>query len=178
MQDNITIARPYARAVFEQATEEGKLEQWSSMLGVLSIIVQHPQMQSILSSPKISHRQLLDLVSDILGDQLSNTGTNFVKLLISTNRLRYVSNILQLFEKARAEAEGRLDIDVVSAFELEPAQASRISDAMGRRFGKKISISSVVDKSLIGGMIIRAGDSVIDASLRGRLSELHNSLIG
>jgi F-type H+-transporting ATPase subunit delta len=178
MQDNITIARPYARAVFEQAREEGNLEQWSDLLGILRSIVQDPQMRMILSSPKVSHEQLLDLVSGIAGGRLTQSGTNFIKVLIRANRLRYVSYILELFEKRRAEAEGRMDIKVISAYELDKDQANRVSEVMGRRLGKKVKILSVVDKTLIGGMVIRAGDSVIDASIRGRLNELQNSLTG
>ena len=178
MRDNATIARPYAQAVFEHAQEEGNMEQWSSLLKALSLIVQDSQMRLILSSPKISPQQLMELVTGIVGDQLSNTGMNFIKVLISANRLIYVSNIFELFEKRRAEAEGKMEIDVITAFELEPDQASKISEAMGKKLGKKINISSAIDKSLIGGMIVKAGDSVIDASLRGRLTELQNSLIG
>ena len=178
MLANTTIARPYARAAFEQAGEEGKLEDWSSLLKMLARIVQDPQMRLLLSNPKISGRQLLDLISGIFGGKVSKYAMNFIKVLISSDRLKYVAHISRLFEEKRAEAEGRVDINVVTAYELEPEQANRISAAMGKRLGKKITISSVVDKSLIGGMIIRAGDSVIDASLRGRLTQLRNDLIG
>ncbi|MGK0296742.1 MAG: F-type H+-transporting ATPase subunit delta [Gammaproteobacteria bacterium] len=178
MQDKTTIARPYANAVFDQATEEGDFEQWSTLLNVLSQIVRDQQMKMILNSPKISHQQLLQLVSEIVGTRLSQTGANFIKVLISANRLGYVTQIFDLFEKRRAEAEGRIEINVVSAFELDSDQEKIISESMGKRLGKKVSILSAVDKSLIGGMIITAGDSVIDASLRGRLTELRNSLIG
>ena len=178
MLDNATIARPYASAVFQNAQEEGNMEQWSSLLNTLSLIVQDEQMRLILSSPKISHEQLLDLITGIIGKQKSAASMNFIKVLISANRLKYVSNIYQLFEKRRAEAEGRMEINVFTAYELESDQKGKISDAMGSRLGKKIYISSVIDKSLIGGMIIKAGDSVIDASIRGRLTELHRHLTG
>jgi F-type H+-transporting ATPase subunit delta len=178
MQNNTTIARPYARAAFEQAQQESKLEEWSSLLKVLVRVVQDPQMRRLLSSPKVGRQQILDLISGVYRGQLSSTATNFIKVLIHTRRLRYVSHISSQFEEKRAEAESRVDINVVTAYELEADQASRISAAMGKRLGKKITISSTVDKSLIGGMIIRAGDSVIDASLRGRLTRLRNELIG
>ena len=178
MIDNVTIARPYANAVFEHAQDEGNFEQWSSLLKVLSLIVQDSQMRLILSSPKISHTQLLDLVTSMIGNQISHSCLNFIKVLVAANRLQYVSNIFELFEKRRAEAEGRMEVEVSTAYELEKDQINKISDAMGKRLGKKINISSTVDRSLIGGMIIRAGDSVINASIRGRLTELQNSLIG
>jgi len=178
MLDNVTIARPYASAVFEHAQEEGNMEQWSSLLETLSLIVQDEQMRLILSSPKISHEQLLELITGIIGEQKSATSINFIKVLISANRLKYVSYIYELFEKRRAEAEGRMEIDVLTAYELESNQVEKISDAMSGKLGKKVNISSVIDKSLIGGMIIKAGDSVIDASIRGRLVALRNYLTG
>ncbi len=173
-----TIARPYAKAVFEQAQEEGDMEVWSALLKMLDRIVHDPQMRQVLNSPKISHKQLLDLVSSVCGGKLSASATNFIRILIKSNRLGFAGQISELFEQKRAQAEGRIDINVTSAFELDSEQSKRISEAMGKRTGRKVNISSVIDKSLIGGVIIRAGDSVIDASIRGRLNRLRTDLIG
>lgn len=178
MLANTTIARPYAKAAFEQAQQEGNLEQWSTLLKTLASIVNAPQMRNVVSSPKVSHKQLLELISGIYGAKLSDTTTNFIRVLIKANRLRIASHISTLFEEKRAQAEGRVEINVVSAYELDSEQSRRIAEVMGKRTGKKINVSSVVDKSLIGGLIIRAGDSVIDASIRGRLTKLRNDLIG
>lgn len=178
MQDNITIARPYARAVFELAQEEGNLEQWTMMLKTLAVVVQDDDMRRVISSPRVSHDQVLNLAGDVLGNTLFDNGRNFIKVLIHSNRLRLVPYISDLFDKRRADAEGRIDINVTSAYEINQDQSAMISAAMGRRLGKKVSVFATVDQSLIGGVIIRAGDSVIDASLRGRLTELHNSLVG
>lgn len=173
-----TIARPYAKAVFEKAREEGNMDMWSGLLRTLAAIVREPQMRLLLNNPKVSHKQLLDLVSSVCGDNLSKSATNFIRVLIRSNRLRLAGQIAELFEQRRAEAEGRVDIHVVSAYELDADQSRRITEAMGKRTGKKVNISTLVDKSLIGGLIVRAGDSVIDASIRGRLNRLRNELIG
>ena len=173
-----TIARPYAKAVFEQAQEEGNMEVWSALLKMLDRIVHDPQLRQLLNSPKISHKQLLDLVSSVCGGKLSASATNFIRVLIKLNRLVFAGQISALFEQKRAQAEGRIEINVTSAFELDGEQSKRISEAMGKRTGRKVTISSVIDKSLIGGVIIRAGDSVIDASIRGRLNRLRTDLIG
>ncbi len=178
MLANTTIARPYAKAVFEQAQEEGDMEMWSALLKMLGQIVQDPQMRQLLHSPKVSHKQLLDLLSSIYGGKLSASAANFIRILIKSNRLKIAGQISELFEQKRAQAEGKIEVKVVSAFALDSDQSKDIAEAMGKRTGKKVNISSVVDKSLIGGMIIQAGDSVIDASLRGRLSKLRNELIG
>ncbi len=178
MQDNTTIARPYARAIFELAQAENNLQQWSDLLKILSLVVIDPEMRKVISSPRVSSEQLLMIISEVTGNQLDSLGQNFVKVLIDANRLRLAPFISDLFEKRRAEAEGRVDIDVLTAYELEPQQSSQLSDVMGKRLGKKVSISAKVDESLIGGIVIRAGDIVIDSSLRGRLNTLRNQLIG
>ena len=177
MLDNSTVARPYAQAVFEQAGEEGNMEAWSSLLQKLTLMVRDPQMRFLLHNPKVSDRQLLELVVEVIGEQ-PKTAMNFIRVLIDADRLGYAPYIAALFEQKRAEAEGRVDVQVTSAFELDAAQVERISAAMGRKLGKKTSVSTVVDGSLIGGVVIRAGDSVVDASIRGRLNELRNDLIG
>ena len=177
MLDNTTVARPYAQAVFEQAGEEGNMEEWSSLLQKMTLLVQDPQMRFILHNPRISDSRLLELVTGVIGKP-SKTAMNFIRVLIDADRLGHAPYIAALFEEKRAEAEGRVDIRVISAYELDPAQTGRISDAMGKKLGKNTSVSTVIDKSLIGGVVIRAGDSVIDASIRGRLDELRNDLIG
>ena len=175
---NTTVARPYAKAAFEQAQQEGNMDMWSGLLKMLDRIVHDPQMRQLMNSPRISPRQMLELISSIYGSNLSGSATNFIKILIKSNRLKIAGQISTLFEQRRALAEGRVEVNVVSAFELDAEQSKRIAEAMSKRTGKKVNISAVVDKSLIGGMIVRAGDSVIDASLRGRLTKLRNELIG
>jgi F-type H+-transporting ATPase subunit delta len=176
MQENITRARPYAVAAFEQARDEGSLQDWSAMLRILSLVVSDPQMQSILDNPRLNSATLMDVVLDICGNYLSDSGKNFVKVLVNTRRLSLVPQIYMLFEQRRMDAEGITEVEVVSAYPLEPAQQQKIADAMSKRLGKKIEISTRTDKSLIGGAVIRAGDSVIDASMRGRLKQLGNIL--
>ncbi len=176
MQENTTLARPYAVAAFEQAQDEGKLSDWSKMLHVLSLVVSDAQMQSVMDNPKIGAQALSDFVLDVCGQHLSDTGKNFVKLLVDTERLSLAPFIYQLFEQNRANTEGIVEVEVVSAFPVESDEQKKIADAMGKRLGKKIEISTRIDESLIGGIIIRAGDSVIDASVKGRLKQLGNEL--
>jgi F-type H+-transporting ATPase subunit delta len=178
MQDNTTIARPYARAIYELAQADNSLKEWSDLLKLLSRVVIDPDMQKLSSSPKVSDEQVLQIICEVIDNRLETLGKNFIKVLIDANRLMLVPFISKLFENRRAEAEGRVDIKVLTAFELESNQTSQLSEAMEKRLGKKINISSTVDESLIGGIIIRAGDTVIDSSLRGRLNMLRNRLIG
>jgi len=177
MLEKTTIARPYAQAVFEFAGEAGVLDQWSAMFRLIASIVSDPQMQRLLHNPKISHKQLEEIIISIGGDRFSDSCRNFIRILVQSERLQYAPDMARLFEDMVAEAEGRLDVEVVSAYELENDQQKKISSAMAKRHGKKIGISSREDEHLIGGAVIRAGDSVIDASIRGRLNELRNKLM-
>jgi F-type H+-transporting ATPase subunit delta len=172
MQENITIARPYARAAFEQASADGELALWSTMLGLLGRIVSDQQMHAIIKNPKISHAQLTNILLDIGGGHLSEKGKNFVGILVASGRLTVAKQISILYEELKAEAEGIAGVDVITAYPLEDKQREQIEKVMTKRLSKKIEITTSVDQSLIGGAIIRAGDSVIDASLKGRLQQL------
>lgn len=171
-EERSTLARPYATAAFQQAQEEGKLEQWSEMLGFLRAMVSDPTMAGVVADPRVERGKLVELILGIAGDRLSKTGQNFVKVLVHNGRMGLVAEITELFEKLRGDAEGRTRVDVVSAFELAPDYARQISEAMAKRLAREVDLTVRVDQALIGGVIIRAGDLVIDASLRGRLQQL------
>ena len=177
MLENSTIARPYATAVFELAQETGQVEEWSAMLGLLGVLTSDKDMRQLITNPKVSRQQLQDLVFDVCGAGLSDLGRNLVKLLVGAGRLQYTANIKDQYERMRAAAEGKVDVEVVTAYTLDEQQQDSIAGIMAGRLGKQVNIVTSVDESLIGGAIIRAGDSVIDASLRGRLTELRNDLV-
>lgn len=176
MQQNTTQARPYATAVFELAQAESDLAAWSEMLRLLNLIVSDSQMQRLLNDPRLDSEFLADFVLDISAERLSEAGRNFVRVLADAGRLSLAPQIYQLFEQRRTESEGVVDVEVVSAYELEQHEQDKIADVMAKRFGKKINISARIDSSLIGGMVIRTGDSVIDASIRGKLRQLGSEL--
>jgi F-type H+-transporting ATPase subunit delta len=177
MLEKTAFARPYAEAVFAQAQEENNLGKWAEMLQLLKIVASDKQMQSLIVNPRVSSEQLEALILDICGDRLTRTGTNFVKVLLESERFVYAQQIYELFEQLRADAEGVLEVEVISAFKMESDQVARIADTMKKRYGKKIEMSTRIDESLIGGVIIRAGDSVIDASLRGGLKQLSQEFV-
>ena len=176
MQENTTVARPYAQAVFETASEESKLTEWSEMLGLLEAVVTDTQMKSVLTSPKLDAAALSDFIQSVCGDALSETGSNLVKVLADARRLSLIPELGKLFEQLRAEAEGVIEVGVTSAYELAPEQQATISEAMAKRLGRKVEIINDIDDSLIGGVVIRAGDTVIDASIKGRLKAMASQI--
>ncbi len=174
MLEKATIARPYANAAFDQAIDESKLGEWSTMLNLLGLIVSDDNMNAVINNPSISNEALHQFIADIGGDKFSQSGKNFIRVLIDAERIDLATDVFELFEQKRAAAEGISDVDVISAYPLDDAQVSAISESISKRLAKKIDINTEEDKDLIGGVIIRVGDSVIDASLRGRLKELNS----
>lgn len=177
MAEVSTIARPYALAAFKQAKDEKKLGEWSEMIEALALIVSDPLMKGLIANPEVKRDQLAELIIDVGGKALSDTGKNFVRVLAERNRFKYLPEARRIFEQERAEFEGRSKVEVTSAFELNDDQKKNIISAMSKRLGTEVDLSVTVDDALIGGVVIRAGDLVIDASLRGRMSRLANTLL-
>ena len=176
MADTGELARPYAIAAFKQAQEEGKLSEWGDMLETLTLITKDPTMAGLIVNPKIHKEELVGLILDVAGERLSTTGQNLLRVLGEYGRLGLVSQIERLFLEERSRHEGRSEVTVISAFELSADQTKHLSNAMSERLGTEVNLTVEIDKDLIGGVLIRAGDLMIDASLRGRLMQLGQTL--
>jgi F-type H+-transporting ATPase subunit delta len=172
MEDITTIARPYATAVFDQAREEDNLGLWSEMLAFLASVSADPQLAGIISDPRIDKDKKTALMLDICGGRLSRTGENFLKVLVANGRLGVVGEIARIFDELRAEAEERIEVQVTSAYALNAKLEKEIADAMRKRLGREVNVTTEIDRSIMAGVVIRAGDLVIDASVRGRLQQL------
>ncbi len=177
MQELSTLARPYAVAIFRLAQEKGELDQWSEMLQFLADVARDATMKGLIADPRLEASKLAEVVIDVAGDRLSDTGQNLVKVLAEEHgRLAFLPAIADGYEKERAAAEKRQKVEVVAAYAVNPQMKQTISKAMQERLGCAVELETRVDRSLIGGVVIRAGDTVIDASLRGRLRQLESSL--
>lgn len=172
MTEKYMLARPYALAAFKQAQEEGKLDMWFEMLHFLEAVTANPNMVKIIKDPHVSKPRLIALLLDIAKGRLSGTGENFVRILINAGRIDVVREILHSFERELDIFKKRIRVEVISAYPLASAYQQDIKTAVARRLGREVWISMAVDKSLIGGAVIRAGDIVIDISVRGRLTQL------
>lgn len=176
MADFTTAARPYAKAVFELAQEAGQFDAWSGKLAFLAAVAGNPEMAPRLDAPNITWQDRASMMEKVVGDELDDSGRNFIRLLAENNRLALLPDINSIFQELRAEAEGEIEATVTSAFELTDEQRNKIADALSRRLDRKIRIVSQIDDSLIGGAIIQAGDLVIDGSLKGRVDKLTQAL--
>jgi F-type H+-transporting ATPase subunit delta len=172
MADRLTIARPYARAAFEEARKNGGLAPWSDALQAAAIVVKDPRVSGLLDNPRVRPEELAQLVDDIAARALGEHGANFVRTLADNHRLGLLPEIAQLFDTLKDDAEGVADVTVTSAAPLGEAQRGRISAALERRLKRKVRPHFQTDPALIGGAVLRAGDLVIDGSLRTRLERI------
>ena len=177
MAELATIARPYANAVFDLAKRDGTLDRWSRSLGLLDATTRAEQVAVMLDSPDMPASAKAFRLADILGDELDDRVKKFLQALADNDRLNLLGEIREQFETLRAEEERSLDVEVISAYALDDAQTARLETALKDKFDKDISIESRVDQSLIGGVVIRAGDVVIDGSVSGRLRKLAERLV-
>jgi F-type H+-transporting ATPase subunit delta len=167
-----TLARPYAEAVFELAQSRQALTAWSEMLAFISAVAADANMQRLASDPRVKRGRFLDLFLDIGGKNINAEGANFIRLLVENHRLNLLPEILEQYEARKTEAEARVEATVVSAFPLEATQLQSLSDALKRKLGREVNLTIEVDKTLMGGIVIRTGDFVIDGTVRGRLADL------
>ncbi len=175
MAEVITIARPYAVAVFSLAQEKGDLQTWSDLLQVAAQCADTAEVEAILTNPAVSDEQAVNLLGDVVGE-LSADARNFLLLLAENNRLLLLPEIATLYEQLRAESEQTMTAEVVTARALSDAQKTKIAAALKKRLGKEVTLTEQVDESLLGGAIIRAGDLVIDGSALGKLNRLANAI--
>lgn len=178
MAEKSTIARPYAEAAFQMAHAKGQLKEWSAMLQAAAMITADPGMQSLIGNTSISKEQLAELIIGVAGKVMTAQGGNLIKLLAENRRLNVVAEIAAQFETLKAEAEKTIEAEVVSANEVSQAQQSLIAEKLKARLGREVSLKCSVDESLMGGVIIKAGDLVIDGSVRGQLNKLSVELAG
>ncbi|MCK9530871.1 MAG: F0F1 ATP synthase subunit delta [Gammaproteobacteria bacterium] len=177
MAEITTIARPYAQAVFKLAAEQKALKRWSEMLGLAAAVATDPEMAKVIDSPRLTGEQVLDIFFAVCGDKLNDAGKNMVRVLADNGRLNLLPEVAALFEIERAQAEGTLEAEVVTAMELTESQKKELAAALKKRLGREISLNVKVDGSLLGGAIIRAGDMVIDGSAVSRLDKLGSELM-
>ncbi len=176
MSEAITTARPYAQAAFDTAFGLSDLKGWSEAISSLADSVMHPEVQSVIDSPRVPKAKVEGLMLGLLGTKAKPQLVNFVRVLVEKRRLAELPEILEIFEQLRAEAERTANVVVESAFELTPKQQETISVSMKKRLGRDIKLVCSINKDLLGGVVIRTGDSVIDGSVRTRLGEMATAL--
>ncbi|MFP4614596.1 MAG: F0F1 ATP synthase subunit delta [Thiohalorhabdus sp.] len=176
MADANTIARPYAEAIFELAQSKGTFAEWEDTLTLLAAIAEDPSMRRMLGNPKVSQERQEEVFRSVAGDRLDAASNRLLDTLFANDRVAFLPDILEIYRDLRRSAEGEVHAEVTAAAPLDEEAEKAIASQLEKRFGKKVSVESRVDESLMAGLVIRAGDLVIDGSVRGGLEQLRNQL--
>ena len=176
MAELATLARPYANAVFVLAREHRALDLWARRLGVMAAAADEARVRALLASPEVPVERKAFSLAEVCGGEVDERGRKFLLVLARNGRLPLLGEISRRFDELKAAEERNLDVEVLSTYPLTEAQSERLKDALQTKFGKQVRLSSDVDPSLLGGAVVRAGDTVIDGSVRGRLDKLAESL--
>ncbi len=176
MAERATIARPYAKAAFEYARDAKGVAGWSQALKTASEIVSDPRVAALTKSPAWTSADLVGLVTDVAGSKLDAGMQNFVRVLAENRRLLLLPEISTHYEALRSAVENTIDVEVISAVPLDSAQKEKLSAALSTRLKRQVRMQNSVDSTLLGGAVVRAGDLVIDGSLKGRLERLATDL--
>ncbi|MGB5177526.1 MAG: F0F1 ATP synthase subunit delta [Gammaproteobacteria bacterium] len=177
MAEAITVARPYAQAAFLFASEQQLLKDWSGMLSLLAAIANDDSMHELIDSPHVTNTQLADLFIQVGGEHINEKCANFIRVLAANGRLKLLPEIATLFEIKRRDAEGTVQAQLITAYPASEAQQAEIIASLRKRLGREVELSCSTDAELLGGAIIRAGDLVIDGSVRGKLQRLGTALL-
>ncbi|MGP8308569.1 F0F1 ATP synthase subunit delta [Vibrio sp. YIC-376] len=175
MSDLTTIARPYAKAAFDFAVEKDQLDQWGQMLSFAAEVAKNEQMSELLTS-SFSAEKMAEIFVAVCGEQVDANGQNLLKVMAENGRLTALPDVCEQFFILKKEHEKEIDVEVISASELTDEQLAKIGSKLEARLERKVKLNCSVDETLLGGVIIRAGDLVIDDSARGRLNRLSDAL--
>lgn len=176
MAELITLARPYAKAAFEYARTDKALAVWSSSLAVVASVVQQTEVKALLNSPTIASDQKAAILFDLCGDEINAKVKKFVTVMAENKRLSLLKEVKDVFENLKSQQEKFADIKVSTAFELDEKIKTVLAEKLSKTLESEVSLSADIDKSLIGGVVISAGDMVIDGSVRGRLAKLSEAV--
>ena len=178
MAESITVARPYTKAAFETALAQGDLGSWSEFLNMAAAVVADPGLAQVLDNPELTAAQKAQLVTDVVNGSrpVSQQAQNFLNLLAENKRLSLLPEVSNLYETLKANQEQSVDVSIVSAFDLGSEQQDKLAQALSAMLSREINITSTTDASLLGGVIVHAGDLVIDGSVKGKLGKLAEAM--
>ena len=178
MTESSNIARPYARAVFELAAQQKDLAGWSARLDLLVAIAANADVVRLAGNPRVSAAQLEELILGVAAaaDKLNEQAVNLVKLLVSNGRIGVLPEIARAYAALRAEAENTVAAEIITAAEIDARQREQFTTALQGKLGRKVELTFAVDRELVGGAVVRAGDWVVDGSVRAQLEQLVGAL--
>ena len=176
MAELSTLARPYAKAAFEYAVDNNQLAPWYEQLAIVAAVAADEGMAGVLNNPSLTAAQQANKLGEVCGEAVSAELRNFIAILADNKRLALLPEIYTLFAQYKANREKTVDVEVISAFDLADSARDRLADVLGKKLERRVEMRASTDSNLLGGVLIRAGDLVIDGSVRGKLDKLAEAM--
>jgi F-type H+-transporting ATPase subunit delta len=176
MAESVTIARPYAEALFRAAKESGNLAKWAESVASLAQVAANPDVRSAIGDPNVAASQLVELFQSACGTAVDTELTNFIQLLSKNDRLGLLPEIGALYESYKRDEEGTKQAEIISAFPIDDNQVKALLPQLEAVFKTRLETSVAVDSALIGGIKVIVGDQMLDASVRGKLDAMATAL--
>ena len=177
MAELLTLARPYAKAAFAYASEQNATDTWSTVLQLLSAAVQDEAFSAYLNRPELTPAEQVSFFVKVLGEQSSVVVSNFLTLLAENGRLALLPEIEAEYEQLKSQNNNIVDVVIESAFPLDSVQEQKLAQALEKRLNSAVKVSVEVNPALIAGVVIRAGDQVIDDSALNKLEKMRTRLL-
>ena len=177
MAELLTLARPYAKAAFAFASEQGATDNWSNALQVLSAAVQDEAFSAYLNRPELTPAEQVSIFAKVLGENQTQAVSNFLMLLADNARLALLPEIEAEYELLRSQNNNTVDVVIESAFPMTSVQEQLLTHALEKKFNAAVNVSVEVNPALIAGVVIRAGDQVIDDSALNKLEKMRTRLL-
>ena len=171
-----TLARPYAKAAFQAASETSSVQLWADQLTLLGSISAQAKVADAISSSTIDAATQVSTLTNLAGDDLGVAVNNFLHVLASNKRLLLLPSIADLFAELKADLERSVEVNISTAFALDSAVETKLTEALKNKLQREIHVNTNIDKSLLGGVVVRAGDIVIDGSIKGRIAKLAEAM--
>lgn len=176
MAELSTLARPYAKAAFDAALDSGDLDGWSQQLATLGAISEDATVKALIANPAPSTRDKAKTLQELIDGELIDGIASLIDVLAENRRLALLAEISEQFDELKAEREKSADVLVTSAFSLSDSQQQTLAEKLTTKLGRRVNLSVEIDQALIGGVLIRSGDLVIDGSVRGKLAKLAEAM--
>lgn len=177
MAELLTLARPYAKAAFAYASEQGATDAWSNALNLLSAAVQDEAFSAYLNRPELTPAEQVSVFAKVLGEDQTAAVSNFLTLLADNDRLSLLPEIFEEYEQLKSQNNNSVDVVIESAFPLSSTQEQVLAEALKKRFNAAVNVTVEVKPELIAGVVIRAGDQVIDDSALNKLEKMRTRLL-
>lgn len=175
---NQAVARRYARALFDLAQEKGLVDQVDREFGmVVSMINENPQFKAVVDDVLVSPEVKRDLVEKLYTGKLSPLVMNFLLVAVRKRRESHLPNMYRAFLDLANEARGIVEVEVRSAVPLPEETAQRLEEKLVSRLGKRVKFQTQVAPDLIGGLVVRVGDELMDGSVKTRLRRMRDRLV-